>query len=353
MAESDTLLGYLLPRFTAEIENAATEALAYILTRSAKSREALDDLVRSGVQEVASIVRVRTQSVGKGGTKPDLVGVDENGEERVLIEAKFQADLQSTQPNGYLDRLPDNGPAVLMFLVPEDRVTRLWARLREKVNETGNALQETDSERKCMRVGETDRHLVVVSWASLLDCLAARTRYENDKDAEENIRQLRGLSEYAQATTFRPISGHDKEFGRGPEAEQRDRQLRLLIDRATDQAVNEGWLTRNGLNRTPRRYGYGRYISFTQTGVVPWFGINYDLYEQSGGITPLWLHTGPPNNKRGWVNREQFDALGLAFDMTNQQSWLPLALEPEAEFSELVTVIVRQLEEVAVILDNS
>ena len=352
MADSETLLAYLVPRLTAGVENAATDALAYILTKSAKSREALDDLVRSGVEGVESIAQVRTQSVGKGGTIPDLVGVDENGEERVLIEVKFQADLQPTQPNGYLNRLPVNGPAILMFLVPEDRVKSLWDRLRTRINGAGQTLQEVDSERKCMRLGETERHLMVVSWPGLLDCLAARTRDADEQDAEADIRQLRGLAEYAQSAAFRPISGHDEKFGPGPEAEQRDSELRMLVDRATDQAVNAGWLNRNGLNRTRREYGYGRYVCFTQAGIVPWFGINYDLYEQTGGKTPLWLHTGPPNTKRGWVNQEQFDALCLAFEMANQQTWVPIALKSGVEFSELVNDVVRQLEEVAETLDN-
>ena len=89
-------------------------------------------------------------------------------EERVLIEVKFQADLQPTQPNGYLNRLPVNGPAILMFLVPEDRVKSLWDRLRTRINGAGQTLQEVDSERKCMRLGETERHLMVVSWPGLL-----------------------------------------------------------------------------------------------------------------------------------------------------------------------------------------
>ena len=34
MADSDTLMAYLVPRLTAQVENAATEALGYILNRS-------------------------------------------------------------------------------------------------------------------------------------------------------------------------------------------------------------------------------------------------------------------------------------------------------------------------------
>ena len=73
MVGNDTVLAHLARWFPSRAENAATDALAYVLNRSAKAREALDDLIRSGVENVASVVRVRTQVVGPDGTRPDLL----------------------------------------------------------------------------------------------------------------------------------------------------------------------------------------------------------------------------------------------------------------------------------------
>ena len=130
MAEIDTLLAHLSPSFTSQTENIAVEALGYILNKYAGSREGLDDVVRSGVRNVKPVVKVRTQASALDGTRPDLVGVDEDGAERVLIEAKFWAELTPRQPHAYLDRLPDDGPAVLLFLAPEEKIVSLWPELR-------------------------------------------------------------------------------------------------------------------------------------------------------------------------------------------------------------------------------
>ena len=119
MSDNDTLLAYLSPWFTTQNENIAVEALGYILHKSSASREALDDVVRTGVRNVNPVAKVRTQASGQHGTRPDLVGVDEDKVERVLIEAKFWADLTPRQPVAYLDRLPSDGAAVLLFVAPD------------------------------------------------------------------------------------------------------------------------------------------------------------------------------------------------------------------------------------------
>ncbi len=139
MAENDTLLANILPRFTGRIEDAAVEALGYILNKSAASMTALNSLVQAGNAEMAAVERVRTQSTkvsSKGQeTRLDLVGVDKNYAERVLIEAKFWAGLTDNQPNEYLDRLTQEGPAVLLFVAPNARIQTLWDTLRRRVGE--------------------------------------------------------------------------------------------------------------------------------------------------------------------------------------------------------------------------
>ena len=45
MADDDTLLGYLVPRLTSHLEDAATDAVAYVLNKSAEAMGALNDLL--------------------------------------------------------------------------------------------------------------------------------------------------------------------------------------------------------------------------------------------------------------------------------------------------------------------
>jgi hypothetical protein len=97
------LFGHLVSRFSTSPENLATEALAFIVNRSAPMREALRRLVgRTGV-ELPSLARFCSQTGDQQGNIPDLVGLDAMGAERLFIENKFWAGLTENQPAGYLE----------------------------------------------------------------------------------------------------------------------------------------------------------------------------------------------------------------------------------------------------------
>ena len=316
MAEIDTLLAHLSPSFTSQTENIAVEALGYVLNKYAGSREGLDDVVRSGVRNVKPVAKVRTQASGLDGTRPDLVGVDEDGAERVLIEAKFWAELTPRQPHVYLDRLPDDGPAVLLFLAPEERIVSLWPQLRSRAQKAGKTLSDIDAERKCVSVDGSLRHLLLVSWTGLLDRMSARTR--DEQDAEADIRQLRGLAEFAE----------DGDGPRRPIRDTRDprhmRDMTRVIDAATERGIADGWASRKGLNRTPRPYGYGRYLRLA--GRVVWFGIHTGRWERDGE-TPLWLDCG---NDR----------------------WVPIPIVVGIEYADMLNGVVSTLRDFAEAPEN-
>ena len=147
MAEIDTPLAHLSPSFTSQTENIAVEVLGYVLNKYAGSREGLDDLVRLGVNNVKPVFQVRKQVSALDGARPGLAGVDGDGAERVLIEAKFWAELTRRHPHAYLDRLPDDGPAVLLFLDPQERVASLWPELRSRAQNSGRTLTAVDAAR--------------------------------------------------------------------------------------------------------------------------------------------------------------------------------------------------------------
>ena len=333
MADSDTLLVSLSTWFTSRTEDIVTEALGYIL-RSATPREALDDVVRSGVLGVAPVARVVTQKQNFGdGTRPDLSGMDEEGTERVLIEAKFRAVLTSRQPNDYLDRLPEKGTSVLMFVVPEDRIARLWPELRRRAEHEGKKLYDIDGERKCVRVDDTNRHLMVVSWTGLLDTIAAKTREAGESSVESDIRQLKSLVQYGEDRTFAPIRESGEDFG--PDS-QRLGELKQLIDMATDRGVAQEWASKRGLNRTPKPYGYGRYVRLQ--GREVWFGINTTLFEKTSE-TPLWVNCYS-------ITSEKSEKLRIELGMPDPR-WAPVELKRDAEFPEVLDGVVESLKRIA------
>ena len=315
------------------------EALGYILKKSSASREALDDVVRTGVRNVNPVAKVRTQAIGRDGTRPDLVGVDEDKVERVLIEAKFWAELTDRQPVAYLDRLPVDGPAVLLFVAPDERIGTLWHELQRRAEAAGKRLLEVDSERKCLNLDGTQQHMMLVSWTGLLDRISAHTSDAEEPDIEADIRQLRGLAESADKTGFKPIRESGEDFG--PDS-RRMRDLRLLIDSATDRGVAAEWASKKGLNRARRSYGYGRYIRLAGTDV--WFGVNMDRWKHDGQ-TPLWLNFWRPSNAT-------MDEIGAKLQVAVDGQWVPVVLKKDVEHSELLDDVVSKLTTIAEVIKN-
>ena len=340
---NNTVLAHLSGGFSSGSENAATEALAFVLNGSASAREALDDLVRSGVKDVNPIVKVRTQVDLGGGVMPDLVGEDADGErQRVIVEVKFWADLTPNQPVAYLKRLPEDGASALLFLVPDERVRILWPVLRRRATDEADKsrlgkLLEVDAERRCLRVDGTQRHLMVVGWMGLLDVVAARARDAGEHGIESDVRQLRGLA----AQVIEP-----------PEPNG-DGGLRSIIDSVADQGVQDDLLNTKGLNRQRRKGRYGRYVRFVDSGVTPWFGINDELYK-SGGETRLWLRFAPPTPKRGRLDQAQFDALRTQCPVRGTDwSWVPLVLKQDVERSEVLDDVLDQIERISRIINGA
>ena len=252
MPDNDTLLAYLVSSFPGNTENIATEVLKHIFKNWDASVVALNDIAQSGVRGIKPIETVKWQIVHPDGTKPDLVGFDEEGKERVLIEVKFWAELTPNQPNGYLTRLPDDGPAALIFLAPEERIQSLWPQLRGRVTPHYGDSAVIDSERKCVRIGDTQRHLMIVSWGSLLDSIATRTSDYGESGAETEVRQLRTLARYADRGAMKPIQ-EGEEFG--AQYEENMRLYKRLIDAATERGISQEWVDRKGLRATPRTCG--------------------------------------------------------------------------------------------------
>ena len=333
MPDNDTLLAYLVSSFPGNTENIATEVLRHIFRNWDASIVALNDVVQSGVRGINPVKTVQSQVIHADGTIPDLVGFDENDKERVLIEVKFWAELTPNQPNGYLHRLPEDSPAALIFLAPEERVQSLWPQLRARVKQDHADLVEIDSERKCARVDDTQRHLMIVSWGSLLDSMAARTRDYGESSVETEIRQLRTLAQFADEGGMKPIA-KGEEFGA-----DLDRNLRLykrLIDAATERGIGQGWVDRSGLRATPRSYGYGRYIRLR--GAVLWFGVNVEQFEKTVD-TPLWVNS-------------QYSFQGIATKLAEQldlqdSDWIPVTLKRGVEFPEMLDGVVESLKQIA------
>ncbi len=353
MVQESTLLAYLIPRLTSRVEDTATDALAFILNKSSACRETLDFLVRDGDIHVDSLTNFQTQVTYEDGSRPDMVGYDQDGKKLLLVESKFWASLLQGQASGYFGQLEEKGPGVLMFIAPSTRLETLWAEIKRQMETGPDGVQlevvETAEQMRRATIAESDKRLMLVSWTLLLDRLAAAV--PSDSPIASDIQQLRGLAQREDSEAFLPINMDEL----GPSLARRVQWLNRLIDDVVDgHGVKEGWMSVRGLRAAPQRYGYGRYFRFrnNQGDVLPgdlFLSVNFHRWADSGD-TPLWL----------WISRK-FSAgapqLRVSLPSVNKYGSnrpyeVPIRLTTGAEYSRVLSNVVRQVREVGEMVED-
>ena len=331
MPSDTTLVAYLTPKLTNQVENAATDALGFILNKSAPAREALNDLLGEGGFDMPPIVRVDTQVAYEDGSRPDMAGYDENGVKRLLVESKFWASLLPGQASGYLSQLDDCEPAALLFIAPGVRFETLWTEIVRQIG--GDKIRPdapANGRRSAIAVG-VQKRLILASWDRLLRSMADRA---DDESALSDIRQLQGLARRQDDEAFLPIRGDEL----SPEFARRAVWYARLVDDAVDRGVSQKWASiRRGkitVQRTPQRHGYGRYFYLVGVRGDFWFGINLHMWARSGD-TPLWLWHRSNRNRDGW----RLSAGGVY--------WFPIRLKSDVEYHEVLDDVASQLKEIA------
>ena len=349
MPQELTLLAYLVPRLTNRVEDTATDALAFILNKSPVCRDALGLLLREGERSyhLDALASFDTQVTYKDGSRPDMVGYDQVGGKRLLVESKFWATLLEGQASGYFDQLEDAGPGVLLFIAPTTRLEILWGEITRQMESGTDGVKleavETSNQMHRARVMGPDcqdKRLMLVSWPLLLDHLAAAV--PPDSLVAADIRQLRGLAQREDDEAFQPIK--TAEFSLS--VPRRLRWLNRLIDDVIDsRGSKEGWMSVKGFRATAQRDGYGRYFRFRndQGEVIPgdlFLCVNYRLWATSGD-TPLWLWIGsdvPISPTQPRDNVPSLVELGGSgpYDV-------PIYLTPGAEYGRVLDDVVRQV----------
>lgn len=349
MADSDTLLAFMIPRLTNQAENAATDALAYILNNSSASLQALNGLVEEGSLGIEPITRVATQVTYGRNSRPDAVCYDNSGEARVIVESKFWASLLDDQASGYIEHLSESGLAVLLFVVPDARIDTLWASIKRQVEngDDGKELEALEPTGRIQRarVAGSERLLMIISWRILLERMLHRTREVGQTPGvEADIRQLQGLTERMDLEEMQPL----QEYEFSPAFARRMRDLRQIYDDVVGRWRNAEWIGTQGLSASGQLWtGYGRFLKLS--GYESWFGIFYNIWaEGDSEDTPLWLQL---------YSCTEFTLEQIAHDLGlrlsgdprragAKKNFVPIRLKRSAERVEVIDDIMQQLEEI-------
>ena len=168
----------------------------------------------------------------------------------------------------------------------------------------GRRLSDVEAERRCMVVDDTRCHLMLVSWRTLLESMAVRTKAAGELSViEANIQQLSGLARRKNAEVVRILFALP---GLGPGIDKnREGDLKDIVEGAINRGVEAGWVSKAGLStsRSSSLYPYGRYFSLTETRLKRevWLGVDNDRWKDTGN--PLWLRFNP---KTGCILKHSF-----------------------------------------------
>ncbi len=348
----DTLFGHLATRFGTHPENLATEALGYILRRSSHAREALCAmLAQVGVAAPASLT-FRNQVAGDDDAQPDLVGLDEAGRQRLLIEAKFWAGLTERQPVTYLGRLPKDGGA-LVVVAPGARVTLLWAELVRRCQNAGLSAEQVKpalDEANLLALVD-GRKLVILSWRILLDFLVLHLESADDRATREDVVQLRGLCARMDNEAFLPLMSEELTT----QVYRRVIQFGSIVNDVAGLLIEKKLANNKGLRSAAANGHYGRYLSLKGVGVFLICDVRKWMKFAS---TPLWLSV----YGRKWRNNDPVpvrQALASLERMNPPRMFMagdgyptvPLFVPLGEERDGVIKSVLQQVEHVATLLD--
>lgn len=274
------LLAHLYSHIRGSQEDIATYSLQYILAASSELNRAFTRLISETLHcEMLASLNYVCQSSGENRERPDMAGIDEEGIEQILCEAKFYAGLTGNQPNAYIDRIIKKNGIGLIFICPEARKEVLWSQLKELVAER-DVIPKTNY---CISVDGTQ--MAIITWKEVISVLK-RTSTSLAIEYISDVEQLEGFCKQMDSEAFIPFSSEDL----GPEIARKEERYFRVIDKLVEHLKSDKTLNpiTKGVKATAYRKGYGRGINIRGY----WLSINYDrdLWTDSSSCeTPFWV----------------------------------------------------------------
>ena len=345
MTDRTTLLADLAPELTDCGEDTATKALASILNKDEACLRALNDLLRDEGFDLEAIKEVATQ-VKKGRSRPDMTGYDGYERKRLLVEAKFWAELGQDQASGYFDHLDEEGPGVLLFIVLESTREALWKEIKDQMDGAGKKLEHIEPFEGGWRtrIVGSDKRLMLVGWDFLLHRMAKAV--PDDSSTASDIQQLRDLAQWQDHRDFQPIQMEELNIS----LPRMILSINWLIYFVIYHRYKELKIKTKGRRAAPQPEGYGLYFSFKGIkGKSKFFiGVNFDLWA-TRSKTPLWLSI------RKTVRFDVEKLEGEFPQMRKDTNWydIPIYLKTGEEYQDVLDDVVSQIGKIRDVVNPS
>ena len=351
----DRILGHLAQRFAVSEENLATEALTWLFGRSAAARAALVGLARAIDVDVPDELTFIGQVGSPDTGRPDVVGRDASGQERLLIEAKFAAALTDHQPSGYLKRLPPDVDGMLLVVAPTVRLATLWVELLHAVPElapTAPSPSAVPTAGVLSVKAAAHTTLALVSWRSLVSRVLDALRAADESLLARDAEQLLALTETMDSSAFAPLRPGDL----ATRTARQIAQLHLIIDAARRRIAVASPIAEPYGRSSHGRIFYGWYMRSRTTKKAIWYGFLPRAWA-THGLSPLWAQV---KVSPSWSRQRLLQALsGLQevgeagmFEDGVESFLIPLTIPEFAGEDEVVDSLRSQLESVISRLDS-
>lgn len=244
ISDNDSLLSYVAVRRGVGLEDVATDALSFILNRSASAKAAMSNLLADESGPLPITKAASQAFLEATGAYPDMVLWATEDDLSAYVEAKFWAELTPNQPVTYWEALPADKRTVLVFLVLQSRVDDgyLWDVLVGRLRDAGHELGARTKSKNLISAAskEDQRRLMLTSWEHLLGLMAERVERDGTAQAVFEIAELKGLVRVA-------IEGSNSD---DPNAE-----FKWLFKDVVERLVESGWGNTDGL-AAGGGYGY-------------------------------------------------------------------------------------------------
>jgi len=270
-----SLLGQFFTSIKGSQEDIASKGLAYILEKSISAKIVINNVIKNTTNLEFEKIKYITQNVGKNKERPDISGMDDQGNEKIIIEAKFWASLTDNQPVEYLNRL--NEDAVLIFVCPKLRELSLLDEIEIKLQ--GSNIKY-DKNNNIISVG--NRYIFIVDWQYILEIIKRSLIENNEIKLVSDIDQIIGFCEIIDDNTFLPIQDYDL----SPSVARRINSYYDLLDKVYDKLKNEINAYKGTLQSRGQRFGYTIYFMINNYCIT--LELHF-LFWKKIADTPFWI----------------------------------------------------------------
>jgi len=313
---SKSLLSHIAGSFISEYENVANSSVSYLLNEYQSARDALANILAVDSVPAYYVTELSTKSNGR----PDVTGLDFNGNKTVIIEGKFWANLTENQPVNYLKELTQDGK--LLFLTPDKRISSLRIEVEKRLN------------------GENAK-VEICSWNSFLALVEAENNKAYNATLASDLTQFKDLCQRMDVEGMAPLSASDLDPMNG----KISYHFSDLIDECNSVLREWEHSDFNRLKTVATKSGYGFYFYGFEFGCFLHFS-TYDWFTKESH-TPIWLNI----QNSEWNKSEQILHYLKAFDSQNSYdenscSSYGIVLKTGMDKSEVVQYIANEVKSV-------